>query len=85
MTEQETAAITEPQRTFKIQARGRAGGPRQAAGGPNGGAVYGLGMIGALVYFWQGATTREERLLAFPMAMVWPAFLVYRAFKRLDQ
>jgi hypothetical protein len=50
----------------------------------NGGAVYGLGMIGAAVYFFTTATTRDERLLAIPKAIVWPAILVYLALKRLD-
>lgn len=50
----------------------------------NGGAVYGLGMIGAAVYFFATATTREDRLLAIPKAVVWPAILVYLALRRLD-
>jgi hypothetical protein len=48
-----------------------------------GGAVYGLGMIGALVYFAGTAQTRQDYALAVGKATVWPALLVYRAFKVL--
>lgn len=50
-----------------------------------GGAVYGLGMIGALVYFAGTAVTGRDYALAFAKAMVWPAILVYRAFRYLDR
>jgi hypothetical protein len=55
-------------------------GSGQAA---NGGAIYGLGMIGALVFFLRTAQTDRDRLLAFPMAMIWPALLVYRLLEFL--
>lgn len=48
-----------------------------------GGAVYGMGLIGALVYFWQQADSFGGRLRAVLKAVVWPAFLVYEAFKRM--
>jgi hypothetical protein len=48
-----------------------------------GGAVYGLGMIGALAYFLGTAETGRDRVLAVGKAVVWPALLVYLAFKRL--
>lgn len=51
------------------------------AGGGN--AVYGLGMIGALVYYLQAADVWWEYLLAFVQAVFWPAFLVYEAFGAL--
>ena len=47
------------------------------------GAVYGLGMIGAAVYFISHATTFWFGVLAFLKALVWPAILVYEAFKYL--
>lgn len=51
------------------------------AGG--GGAVYGLGLIGAAIFFIGKATTFWMGVLGFLKALVWPAFLVYEAFKFL--
>jgi len=47
------------------------------------GAVYGLGFIGAAVYFISTATGFWVGVLGFLKAIVWPAFLVYQAFKHL--
>lgn len=44
-------------------------------------AVYGLGLIGALVYYISTATTLIAGILGFLKALVWPAFLVYEALK----
>jgi F420H(2)-dependent quinone reductase len=63
--------------------RMRQGSARNAGGG-SGGAIYGLGMIGAAVYFFSTATTRDEKLLALPKALVWPAILVCLALRRLN-
>lgn len=41
------------------------------------GTLYGLGLIGAWVYYFQRATTTEERVRAFFKGLAWPAFLVY--------
>ncbi len=51
-----------------------------AAGG---GAIYGLGMFGAWVYFWQQADSFWEHVLAVLQGLVWPAFMVYEAFSAL--
>lgn len=48
-------------------------------------SVYGIGMIGAWVYYFGRATTNEERLKAFLKGLVWPAFLVYELFKFLEK
>ena len=48
-----------------------------------GNVVFGLGLIGSLVYFWQQATGFGEHLVAVLKALVWPAFLVYQAFQAL--
>jgi len=48
------------------------------------GAVYGLGLIGALVYFLQQATTFWEGLLGILKALVWPALLIYRVLGLLN-
>jgi hypothetical protein len=47
------------------------------------GAVYGLGFIGAAIYFISQATSFWIGVLGFLKAIVWPAFLVYEAFKHL--
>lgn len=60
-------------------ARGR----RQPSPGPGGGAVYGLGVIGAAVWFWRQADGTGEHVVGLLKALVWPAFLVYRAFEVL--
>lgn len=49
----------------------------------SGGAVYGLGMIGAWVYFWQQADGFWAHLLALLEGLVWPAFLVYDVLEAL--
>lgn len=46
-----------------------------------GGAVYGLGFIGAAVYYISTATSFWMGVLGFLKAMVWPAFFVFEAFK----
>jgi hypothetical protein len=47
------------------------------------GGVYGLGFIGALVYFVQHATSFWIGVLGVGKAIVWPAILVYRALDLL--
>ena len=51
--------------------------------GASGGAVYGLGFIGAAVYFISTACGFWAGVLGFLKAVVWPAFLVYEAFSAL--
>jgi len=41
--------------------------------------LYFVGFIGAVVYYLQHATNFGDGLLGFLKAMVWPAFLVYKA------
>jgi hypothetical protein len=41
-------------------------------------------MVGALVWYWRQAENARGRIKAVPKAFVWPAFLVYEAFKALD-
>jgi len=48
-------------------------------------AVYGLGLIGAAIYFISHATTFWAGVLGFLKALVWPAFLVYYAFQALGK
>ena len=51
--------------------------------GPGGDAVYGLGFVGALVYYWQQANTFWMVILGFLKALVWPAFLVHALLRLL--
>lgn len=44
-----------------------------------GGAVYGLGLIGAAVFYISTAAGFWAGVLGFLKAVVWPAFLVYHA------
>lgn len=40
--------------------------------------VYGLGFIGAAIYFIQHATTFWMGVVGVGKAIVWPAFLIYK-------
>ena len=44
-------------------------------------AVYGLGLVGAAIYFISKATGFWVGVLGFIKAVLWPVFLVYEAFK----
>ncbi|MFZ6014775.1 MAG: hypothetical protein ACOYUZ_00250 [Patescibacteria group bacterium] len=48
-----------------------------------GSGVYGLGFIGAAVYYISHATGFWVGVLGFLKAIVWPAFLVYDVLKFL--
>jgi hypothetical protein len=42
------------------------------------GAAYGLGLVGALVFFLQHATSFGDGLLGVLKAIVWPALISYK-------
>jgi hypothetical protein len=46
-------------------------------------AVYGLGFVGALVYYIQHAATFVAVLLGILKSIVWPAFVVYKLLEFL--
>jgi len=46
-------------------------------------AVYGLGLIGAAIYYIGTATSFGMGVLGFLKAVVWPVFLVMDALKSL--
>jgi hypothetical protein len=69
---------TEPVTTEKNHYR-----PRVIYRNSAGGAVYGLGLIGAWVYFIGHATTFWIGVLGFLKGIVWPALLVYEAMQYL--
>jgi len=54
-----------------------------AGAAAGGGAIYGLGIFGAWVFFWQQADTFWEYVLAVLQGIVWPAYLVFDAFTAL--
>jgi len=60
--------------TININKKGGAGA---------GGAVYGLGLIGALVYFIKTATGFWIGVLGVLKAIVWPAILIFKALEVL--
>ena len=45
--------------------------------------IYGLGFIGALIYFIQHANSFGTGCLGFLKAIVWPAILVYKSLEFL--
>jgi hypothetical protein len=53
------------------------------AGAAGGGAIYGLGIFGAFVYYFQQADTFWEYALSFIQGLFWPAFMVYEVFSAL--
>lgn len=46
-----------------------------------GGAVYGLGFVGAIIYYISTATGFWMGVLGILKALVWPAFLVFELLK----
>ncbi|MEJ2710377.1 MAG: hypothetical protein P8074_22390 [Anaerolineales bacterium] len=48
-------------------------------------AVYGMGLIGAWVYYIGRATTFEERMIGFFKGLFWPAFLVHELLEFLNK
>lgn len=57
---------------------------RYQRSGGGGDAVYGLGLIGALVFYIQQAQGFWPVIKAILKALVWPAFVVYDLLKFLQ-
>jgi hypothetical protein len=49
--------------------------------GAGGGAVYGIGLVGAAVYYFQQAETFWMFVLAIPKAIIWPGIVVFELLK----
>lgn len=49
----------------------------------SGGGLYGMGFIGAAVYYIQHAQTFSDGVVGVLKAAVWPAFLVYKLLEIL--
>ncbi len=60
---------------------GNAGNNSAAAGA---GAVYGLGIFGAVVYYVQTATSFFGGLIGIIKAFFWPGFVVYELMRFLN-
>ena len=75
--EKENAMTTDT--TYKPEPRTRTKVINNAGGQP----VYGLGFIGAAIYYISTAGSFWMGVLGFLKAIVWPAFLVYEALKYL--
>jgi hypothetical protein len=52
-------------------------------GSSGGDAVYGMGLIGALIYFLQHASSFSEGVLGILKAIAWPGVLVFRVLELL--
>jgi len=48
------------------------------------GAVYGLGLIGAAIYYIQNAPTFWDGVVGLLKALVWPAYLVYKLLESFN-
>ena len=56
---------------------------KEVQNGATAGSVYGLGFIGAAIYFISQADSFWIGVLGFLKAIVWPAFTVYELLKFL--
>jgi hypothetical protein len=48
------------------------------------GAIYGLGVIGALFYFLQNAVTFNAVVIGIFKAIFWPAFVIFKVLTMLQ-
>lgn len=56
---------------------------KNAGAAAGGSAIYGLGILGAWVYFWQQADTFWQYAFAVVQGVLWPAFMVFDVFHAL--
>ena len=85
-----TFRVTDPDGNELATGSGTFDGPRleglmgsNNAGAAGGGAIYGLGIFGAWVYYWQQADAFWEYAYAIFQGLFWPAYMVYEAFGAL--
>lgn len=57
--------------------------PKCCSNGSCGGAIYGLGFVGAVIYYVSTASGFWMGVLGVLKAIVWPVFLVYGLMKSL--
>jgi hypothetical protein len=58
-------------------------GDNSAGAAAGGGALYGLGIFGAWVFFWRAADGFWEHAYAIFQGIFWPAYMVFQAFQAL--
>ena len=58
--------------------KGKKHGGHKHYGHGSGGTIYFLGLIGAVIYYIQTATSFWDGVLGVLKAIVWPAFLIYK-------
>ena len=58
-------------------------GKNWGGGGSSSNAVYGLGFLGALIYFISTASNVGVGLLGILKAIIWPVYFVYYMFEYL--
>lgn len=74
-----TPKAEEPKRARRCRDRKA----KQCRAGDRGEVVYGLGLIGAAIYYIQAADTFWWGVVGFLKALVWPVFLVYELLKHV--
>jgi hypothetical protein len=79
ITQKENKMTTETKTNEKVDRK-----PKMIHRGGASEAVYGLGMIGAWIYFLGHAATFWVGALGILKGIVWPAMLVYEALKFLN-
>ena len=52
---------------------------KNSRGGASG-AIYGLGLVGAVVYFIQNSHTFMDGVIGILKAIIWPALLIFKLF-----
>jgi hypothetical protein len=58
---------------------------RNAGAAAGSGAIYGLGIFGGIVWYWQQADSFWEYVGSIFQGLFWPAFMVYEVFKNLAE
>lgn len=57
---------------------------KMKSGGTVSSGTYGLGLIGALVYYIEHASSFGDGVIGFLKALIWPAMLVYHLLGHLN-
>jgi hypothetical protein len=70
-------------RSLEVEEIAMSNNTSNAGTAASGGAIYGLGIFGAWVFFWQHADSFWEYVWAVVQGILWPAFMVYEVFKNL--